>query len=166
MAQEISYVQYECNKKIEKRGDLVFESHFALRNIKKNKPGYLSPKDIVNGVINLLDAKKVLPQNDFFLVFYIYAEIEKFDEKILFKNFSEYTQYLSYLICQFDIIVPYYKICGCSDFMDMIDQNDEKKKSPYRIQAKEYLRSHSYKFENDEIWMQMTLDFQSTFYDL
>lgn len=142
----------------------MLSSLFAIRKIKKNKPGYLSPKQIVNGVVNLADAKRKLTNREFELVHSIFLEISKCNEKKLFNNYIEYLEFLSYLICQFDIVVPYYKICGNPNYVNSIDVNDENEKYIYRLKSIEYFRNNIYKFEGDAVWVQMIIRFRAVFY--
>jgi len=142
----------------------MLSSLFAIIKIRKNKPGYLSPKQIIMGSVNLMDAKRNLSSDEFGFVYSIYSEISKYNEKKLFNNFMEYAEFTSYLICQFDIVVPYYKICGNSSYMNFIDMNDEKEKYIYRLKSIDYLRNSIYKFESDTVWDQMVIKFRTIFY--
>ncbi|MBU1094527.1 MAG: hypothetical protein KKH01_08700 [Firmicutes bacterium] len=137
---------------------------FSIRKIKKNKPGYLSPMQIVNGVVNLVDAKRKLNNREFELVHFIHLEISKYNEKKLFNSYMEYLEFLSYLICQFDIIIPYYKICGNPNYVNSIDMNDENEKHIYRLKSIEHLKNNIYKFEGDTVWDQMIIKFRTVFY--
>ena len=77
----------------------------------------MSPKQIVNGVVNLIDAKNNLRPDDFSIVLNIFNTISKDNQKIQFMNFLEYNKFVyNQIICQFDVVIPYYKICGNKTF--------------------------------------------------
>lgn len=137
----------------------------ALSNLKKGKPARLSPNQMVSGVINLMDARKTLNANEYILVYMIYTEMCKYKEKILFKNFFDYSEYLlEHIVSQFDIVVPYYQICGNQQFKETTNFTQEKMKIVYRKQAQEHLASKGYRFKGDNQWSELVKRFVQEFY--
>ena len=136
----------------------------SLSNLKKGKPAGLSPKQIVSGVVNLMDARKNLSSNEYALVYMIHTEICKHKEKILFKNFFDYSEYLlDTIVSQFDIVVPYYLICGNQQFKETVNFTQENMKKAYRKQAQEYLALNGYRFKGDNQWIELVKRFLREF---
>ena len=136
----------------------------SLSNLKKGKPAGLSPKQIVSGVVNLMDARKNLNSNEYAHVYMIYTEICKHKEKILFKNFFDYSDYLlEAIVSQFDIVVPYYQICGNQQFKETVNFTQENMKKVYRKQAQEHLALNGYRFKDDNQWIELVKRFVQEF---
>jgi hypothetical protein len=136
---------------------------FEVSKLKNGKPAYLSPKQIVFGRVNLMDARRYLSSTDYQIVTRIFNEISSHKEKQLLNNFIEYVQMAMKILAHFDIVAPYHVFSGDKRFSDTADQNEERQKEPYRIKAKQYLLANGYKFKGDAIWDKMVAEFYNEF---
>lgn len=137
---------------------------FSIFKLKQGKSTFLSPKQIVNGVVNLIVAKNNLRPDDFSIVLNIFNTISKDNQKIQFMNFLEYNKFVyNQIICQFDVVIPYYKICGNKPFRDSVIQKEELLKENYRKKAKSFLTNNIYSFPGTNNWKLLLSDFVMEF---
>ena len=123
----------------------------------ESKTAYFKVKEIVNAIVNLIDAKKVLTDNEYFYVLVFYETFRKCDKKLLLakKGFVDLCNDIS---AHFDLIAPYYKFCGSSKLkvFALVDSV----KQEYRKRAKVLLQQ---KAIFKEEWMQLHKEFMETF---
>ena len=98
----------------------------------KNATAEFSIGEISSGLINLIDAKRYLSEEEYEYIWALYHSYLRKNESMQL-NFGEYLNVCNNIISDFDLIAPYYKFCGEDmPIAEMIDY----KKVPYRRRAK------------------------------
>lgn len=136
---------------------------FELLKLNLGGSAYLSPKQIVGGRVNLMDARRFLTAQDFTLVMRVFDEISKYKKKEFLQNFTAYAEMAMQIIAHFDILVPYYLISGDAMFRNTTNAIEEQEKETYRKKAREYLATHRYQYTGDATWDKFVKDFYSKF---
>lgn len=136
---------------------------FELSKLNKGGSASLSPKQIVFGRVNLMDARKCLSASDYRLVSMVFDEISKYKEKKFLKDFAAYAEMAMQILAQFDILVPYHLISGDAMFSSTADATEEREKGDYRAKAKAYLSTHEYRYAGDATWDKMVSEFYIKF---
>lgn len=139
---------------------------FELLKLNRGGSAYLSPKQIINGRVNLMDARKSLTTQDFALVMRVFDEISKYKEKRFLQNFTAYAEMAMQIIAHFDILVPYYLISGDAIFRNTANAIKEQEKEDYRKKAREHLATHLYQYTGDATWDKLVKDFYVEFLQL
>lgn len=75
---------------------------------------YFTPKEIVYGIVNLIDAQNALNSGEYQLVNRIFDKYSSMNKRILFHH-DEFICYTKKMIAEFDLVAPYYKYSGNSD---------------------------------------------------
>ena len=115
--------------------------------------------ELANVVVNLLDALQVLTDTEFFYLKKVYDEYQC-DLSRITVTFEEYLFYCNKIISNYDMVVPYYKVCGSSDLN--IAKALENDKQPYRQKAK-ILIDNNKLFSSE--WLSLNLNFYNDFYN-
>lgn len=124
----------------------------------KNAKAYFTPKEIVNAIVNLADAKKVLSQEEYYFIIIIFETFSMLNKKLLL-NRDKFMELSNEIIAHFDLIAPYYKFCGSND--TLFEELFDKEKGKYRYKAKKLLTDE--KIFTPE-WMNLHEEFLQAFY--
>ncbi len=145
--------------------EYAFEQLFItprkLQNLKSNPQvtETFTIAELATVVVNLLDAIQVLPPTDYLYLKKIYDKYQR-DVSHITVTFREYLSYCDKIISNYDMVVPYYKVCGSSelDFSEWLEDD----KQPYRKRAKNLIDNG--KLFSDE-WKLLNLKFYKEFYE-
>jgi len=119
---------------------------------------YFTPKEIVNSIINLIDAKRNLTSEEFSYVYKFFIAYTYYTDELLLSK-KDFFDLCNEIIAHFDLIAPYYKFCG-DRRMEVMALLDELKEE-YRQRAKELLRRPSFPKEE---WEQLHKEFLEEFH--
>lgn len=138
----------------------IFTYGFRVNKIFKNEneTAFFTPSEIVSAIVNLLDAKKSLTQDEYFFVSVVFETYRQIKRKLLLSK-SGFIGLCNEIIAHLDLIAPYYKFCGDSRMRIMMLEEDEKYE--YRQRAKAILRQ---KAIFKEEWMKLHQEFLETFH--
>ena len=138
----------------------IFTYLFRVNKIFKNesKAAFFTPREIVSAIVNLLDAKKSLTQDEYFFVSVVFETYRQIKIKLLLSK-SGFIGLCNEIIAHFDLIAPYYKFCGDSRMRIMMLEEDEKYE--YRKRAKAILKQ---KAIFKEEWMKLHQEFLEIFH--
>ncbi len=139
---------------------------FEIIKLKRGETARLSPKNIVFGRVNLMQARKLLNPQEYTMIQRIFNEISTHKEKKTLTNFEEYAKWAMRIIAHFDIVAPHYLYSGDNYYRDTANKKEEQEKAHYRRIAKEYLATHQYRFIGDVNWDRMIDEFYSKFIGL
>lgn len=134
-----------------KRVDKIFKNERATAVFK--------PCEIVFAIVNLLDAKKALSEEEYFFVSVVF-EVFKMAKKKLRLSQSGFVGLCNDMIAHFDLVAPYYQFCGDSKtgIMMMAEEDD---KYEYRQRAKALLKRKAIFREE---WMELHEEFMERFH--
>ena len=138
----------------------IFTYGFRVNKIFKNEreTALFTPSEIVSAIVNLLDAKKTLTQDEYFFVSVVFETYRQIKRKLLLSK-SGFIALCNEIIAHLDLIAPYYKFCGDSRMKIMMLEEDEKCK--YRQRAKAILKQ---KAIFKEEWMKLHQEFLEIFH--
>lgn len=138
----------------------IFTYWFRVNKIFKNEneTAYFTPSEIVSGIVNLLDAKKSLTQEEYFFVSVVFELYTRQKNKLLLSK-TGFLGLCNEMIAHFDLIAPYYKFCG--DRKMQIMKLEETLKHQYRQRAKLILRQKAILKEE---WFELHKEFMEIFY--
>ena len=138
----------------------IFTYGFRVNKIFKNEneTAFFTPSEIVSAIVNLLDAKKSLTQDEYFFVSVVFETYRQIKRKLLLSK-SGFIGLCNEIIAHLDLIAPYYKFCGDSRMRIMMLEEDEKYE--YRQRAKVILKQ---KAIFKEEWMQLHQEFLEMFH--
>lgn len=138
----------------------IFTYGFRLKKIFKNESAtaFFTPSEIVSALVNLLDAKKSLTQEEYFFVSVVFEAHRQIKRKLLLSQ-SGFLGLCNEIITHLDLIAPYYKFCGDPKMQIMIPEENEKYE--YRQRAKVILKQ---KAVFGKEWMQLHQDFLEKFH--
>ena len=114
--------------------------------------------EIVDAIVNLLEAKMVLSYEEFSLVYQLYNHCRQDHTKMVLSKFTFFF-YCYGKIANFDLIAPYHMYCGDESMADIDDKTAEK--HPYRQKAKEIILHNGF---NSVEWKELCDDFFDRFY--
>ena len=118
-----------------------------------------SVKEIVFATVNLRDAKELLAEDEYTRVYEIFCHFSaSVDKKRMGKAQFVYT--MSRVMACFDLVAPYYKICG-NNKMHKVMSLQELDKYEYRERAKQIFQKHRLFSEE---WTQLYSEFWERFY--
>lgn len=138
----------------------IFTYGIKVNKIMKDKAAtaFFTPCEIVSAIVNLIDAKRNLSQEEYLFVSIVFETYRRLKNKILL-NQEGFLGVCNEIICHLDLIAPYYKFCGNSNIqMAMLIDNC---KAEFRSQAKTLLNDN--KIFKDE-WMILHKEFLQEFY--
>ncbi len=138
----------------------IFTYGFRVNKIFKNESetAFFTPSEIVFAIVNLIDAKKFLTQEEYFFVSVVFETYRQFKRKLLLSK-SGFVGLCNEIIAHLDLIAPYYKFCGDSRMkIVMLEENE---KYEYRQRAKVILKQ---KAIFKEEWMQLHQEFLEMFH--
>lgn len=140
---------------------MIFTYGYRVNKILNNegKTAYFRTREIVSAIVNLMDAQRVLSEEEFKYVYAIYKLYSMVPNKILLSK-SGFLELSSDIMAHFDLVAPYYKFCGNSNMKLMILEEGAKRE--YRKRAKEII-NHDKMF--GEEWMDLHKEFVKRFYD-
>ena len=118
-----------------------------------------TPSEITNALVNLLDARSNLDEEEYGMVISLYKIYDNTNQN-LYLNFSDYLSYGMTIMSTFDLIAPYYKFCGKSD-TSLLEEIDYQK-LPYRIKAKQIFNDIPF---NEEEFERLLSEFRMEFYN-
>ena len=138
----------------------IFTYGFRVNKIFKNESeaAFFTPSEIVYSIVNLLDAKKSLTQDEYFFVSVVVETYRQIKTKLLLSK-SGFIGLCNEIIAHLDLIAPYYKFCGDSRMRIMMLEEDEKYE--YRQRAKAILKQ---KAIFKEEWMKLHQEFLEIFH--
>ena len=138
----------------------IFTYGFRVNKIFKNESetAFFTPSEIVSAIVNLLDAKKSLTQDEYFFVSVVFETYRQIKRKLLLSK-SGFIGLCNEIIAHLDLIAPYYKFCGDSRMRIMMLEEDEKYE--YRQRAKAILKQ---KAIFKEEWMKLHQEFLEIFH--
>lgn len=138
----------------------IFTYGFRVNKIFNNESAtaFFTPSEIVSAIVNLIDAKKSLTQEEYFFVSVVFETYRQFKRKLLLSK-SGFVGLCNEIIAHLDLIAPYYKFCGDSKMRIMMLEEDEKYE--YRQRAKVILKQ---KAIFKEEWMQLHQEFLEMFH--
>ena len=138
----------------------IFTYGFRVNKIFNNESAtaFFTPSEIVSAIVNLIDAKKSLTQEEYFFVSVVFETYRQFKRKLLLSK-SGFVGLCNEIIAHLDLIAPYYKFCGDSKMKIMMLEEDEKYE--YRQRAKVILKQ---KAIFKEEWMQLHQEFLEMFH--
>ncbi len=138
----------------------IFTYGFRVNKIFKNESetALFTPREIVSAIVNLLDAKKSLTQDEYFFVSVVFETYRQIKSKLLLSK-SGFIGLCNEIIAHLDLIAPYYKFCG--DLRMRIMMLEEDKKYEYRQRAKAILKQ---KAIFKEEWMRLHQEFLEMFH--
>ena len=138
----------------------IFTYVFRVNKIFKNESeaAFFTPSEIVYSIVNLLDAKKSLTQDEYFFVSVVVETYRQIKTKLLLSK-SGFIGLCNEIIAHLDLIAPYYKFCGDSRMRIMMLEEDEKYE--YRQRAKAILKQ---KAIFKEEWMNLHQEFLEMFH--
>ncbi len=115
--------------------------------------------ELATGVVNLLDGLHTLSSNEYFYLKKIYDAYQH-DLSRITVTYQGLMSYSDKIISNYDMVVPYYKVCGKSGFSiaELLEEN----KLPYRVKAK-ILIDNGKLFSNE--WKELNLKFYEEFYN-
>lgn len=115
--------------------------------------------ELASGVVNLLDAMEVLPEAEYLYLQKIYDKYQS-DRSRMTVTFQGYLSYCDKIISNYDMVVPYYKVCGSTEYnlAEMLEDD----KQPYRRKAKILIDSGKL-FASE--WRTLNMEFYKEFYD-
>lgn len=119
---------------------------------------YFTPKEIVYGIVNLIDARNALTPEEYELVNRIFNKYSSINKRTLFHH-DEFISYTKRMIAEFDLVAPYYKYSGNFDmqFEKMIDFL----KADFRTKARKLIDENNI-FSVE--WKQLCDNFYEIFY--
>ena len=138
----------------------IFTYGFRVNKIFKNEneTAFFTPSEIVSAIVNLLDAKKSLTQDEYFFVSVVFETYRQIKRKLLLSK-SGFIGLCNEIIAHLDLIAPYYKFCGDSRMRIMMLEEDEKYE--YRQRAKAILKQ---KAIFKEEWMNLHQEYLEMFH--
>ncbi len=138
----------------------IFTYGFRVNKIFNNESAtaFFTPSEIVSAIVNLIDAKKSLTQEEYFFVSVVFETYRQFKRKLLLSK-SGFVGLCNEIIAHLDLIAPYYKFCGDSKMRIMMLEENEKYE--YRQRAKVILKQ---KAIFKEEWMQLHQEFLEMFH--
>ena len=138
----------------------IFTYGFRVNKILKNESetAFFTPSEIVSAIVNLLDAKKSLTQDEYFFVSVVFETYRQIKRKLLLSK-SGFIGLCNEIIAHLDLIAPYYKFCGDSRMRILMLEEDEKYE--YRQRAKKILKQ---KAIFKEEWMKLHQEFLEMFH--
>ena len=138
----------------------IFTYGFRVHKIFKNESetAFFTPSEIVSAIVNLLDAKKSLTYDEYIFVSVVFERYRQIKSKVLLSK-SGFVGLCNEMIAHFDLIAPYYKICGNSRMRIMMLEEDMKYE--YRHRAKAILKQ---KAIFGEEWMELHKEFLEVFH--
>ena len=145
--------------------EYAFEQLFItprkMQNLKSNPQvtETFTIAELATVVVNLLDAIQVLPPTDYLYLKKIYDKYQC-DVSHITVTFQEYLSYCDKIISNYDMVVPYYKVCGSSELYISALLEDDKR--PYREKAKKLI-DNGMLFSNE--WKLLNHVFYKEFYD-
>lgn len=139
----------------------LFATPRKIQNLKLNPQATetFTISELANGVVNLFDALQVLPATEYFYLQKIYNKFQC-DFTRITVTFREYLLYCDKIISNYDMVVPYYKVCGSSE-LDLCKWLEDDKQ-PYRKKAKKLIDNG--KLFSDE-WKLLNRKFYEEFYE-
>ena len=116
-----------------------------------------TPAEIVSGIVNLLDAKRNLSQEEYFFVSVVFEVYSRDKQKRILSR-SGFLALCNEIIAHIDLIAPYYKVCGDRrmEFLSL----EESGKYEYRQRAWWLLRQRGIFGEE---WMSLHREFSERF---
>ena len=138
----------------------VFTYGIRVNKLFKNDgaTAYFTPSEIVSSIVNLMEARKHLTQEEYFFVSVVFETYRGFKEKLLLSK-SGYIELCSDIAAHLDLIAPYYKFCGDRRMEILILDEDDKYE--YRQAAKRILKKKEIFREE---WMRLHQEFLEEFY--
>ena len=136
---------------------------FRVNKIFKNEnaTAFFTPSEIVSGIVNLVDAKKVLSQEEYFFVSIVFETYRQIKKKLLLDK-SGFMALCNDIIAHLDLIAPYYQFCG--DSRNWITMLEEGEKFEYRQRAKKLLKEKAiFKKEWRELHQEFLEKFHTVF---
>ncbi len=139
----------------------LFAAPRKIQNLKSNPLAteIFTISELANAVVNLFDALQVLPATEYSYLQKIYDAFQR-DVTCITVTFREYLLYCDKIISNYDMVAPYYKVCGSSELE--LSKWLEDDKQPYRKKAKNLIDNG--KLFSDE-WKLLNQKFYKEFYE-
>ncbi len=133
---------------------------FRVNKIFKNcsATAYFKPCEIVSAIVNLMDAKNCLTEEEYFFVQVVFFTYKQMTNKLLL-NKKGFISLSNEIIAHLDLIAPYYKFCGNSKMAIAMLRDEDK--NDYRQRAKVLLKE---KAIFKEAWIELQQEFLKKFY--
>ena len=130
-----------------------------VSNIVQNEGAteYFTPSEIVCTMVNLVDAKQCLTEEEYFYVCVVFEMYRRQKKKLLLDG-EGFVKLFGDIVAHFDLIAPYYKFCGDSS-MDTL-KGYEEEKSELRRRAKLLLDKKAI-FQKE--WMDLHEEYLSSY---
>lgn len=155
---------YFKNKRMKEEYALeqLFRTPRKIQNLTENPQvaEIFTIAELSRAVVNLFDALQNLTDTEYIYLRKIYDKYQN-DVSIVKVTYKEYLSYCDKLISNYDMVVPYYKVCGSSALN--LAEIYEEDKQPYRIKAKNLIDNG--KLFSDE-WRLLNMEFFEEFYEI
>lgn len=141
--------------------DVAFDTSLKIQRI-NNEPGrieYFTVDEIVDGLINLFEAKEKLSPQEYAYVLQFYESYKRCNRELSLDNIAFLGLSID-IISTFDLIAPYYIFCGHEDTEFM--QEREYEKHGYRLRALKLLDEQPNNFKVE--WESLHEEFMTEFY--
>ena len=154
-------LQYYLNRQVSNDNGF-FAYYYKVNKISKDNSAtaFFTTSEIVNSMVNLMDAKNCLSQEEYFFVSVVFETFNLSKNKLLL-NQEGFVGLSNEIIAHFDLVAPYYKYCGDPNMQEPKDIEDYK--NEYRQRAKILLKNK--KIFQDE-WMSLHKEFLQEFHSL